>query len=81
MGFFFVVVYFLSFSKGFLGVSDVKESTCNEGDPSLIPGFGRYPAGGHGNPLRYSCLDNSMDGGARWPTDHEVTRSRTRLSE
>ena len=64
MGFFFVVVYFLSFSKGFLGVSDVKESTCNEGELSSIPGLGRYPAGGRGNPFPYSCLENSLSEGA-----------------
>ena len=41
-----------------------KESTCNAGDPSLIPGSGRSPGGGHGNPLQYSCLENPMDRGA-----------------
>ena len=44
--------------------SDVKESTCNERDLNLIPGLGRSPAGGHGNPLPYPCPENSMDGGA-----------------
>ena len=39
--------------------SDGKESTCNAGDLSLIPGLGRSPGGGHGNPLLYSCLENS----------------------
>ena len=43
---------------GFPGSSAGKESACNEGDPSLIPGLGRSPRGGHGNPLQYSCLDN-----------------------
>ena len=43
-------------------------------DSSLIPGLGRYPGGGHGNPLQYSCLENPMDRGA-WPaTVHGVTR-------
>ena len=37
----------------------VKESTCNMGDPGLIPGLGKAPGGGHGNPLQYSCLENS----------------------
>ena len=43
---------------GFPGGSDGKESTCNEGDLVLIPGFGRSPEGGHGNPLQYFCLEN-----------------------
>ena len=42
----------------FLGVSDLKEFTCNAGDLGLIPGLGRSPGGGHGNPLQYSCLEN-----------------------
>ena len=41
-----------------------KESTCNAGDLGLIPGLGRSPGGGHGNPLQYSCLENPMDRGA-----------------
>ena len=43
---------------GFLGSSDGKESTCNTGDLGSIPGLGRPPGGGHGNPLQYSCLEN-----------------------
>ena len=45
-----------------------------------IPGLGRSSEGGNGNPLQYSCLGNPMDRGAWWATVHEVTRSRTRLS-
>ena len=45
---------FLSFPGG----SDSKESACNEGDLGSIPGSGRSPGGGHGNPLQYSCLEN-----------------------
>ena len=41
-----------------------KESSCNAGDPGLIPGLGRAPGEGNGNPLQYSCLENSMDRGA-----------------
>ena len=44
------------------GGSDGKDSACNAGDPSLIPGLGRSSGGGNGNPLQYSCLENSMDG-------------------
>ena len=43
---------------GFSGVSDGKESACNAGDLSSIPGLGRSPGGGHGNLLQYSCLEN-----------------------
>ena len=49
---------------GFPGGSDGKETTCNMRDLSLIPGLGRSPGGGHGNPLKYSCLENPMDRGA-----------------
>ena len=56
---------------GFLGGSDGKESTCNVGDLASIPGLGRSPGGGHGNPLRYSCLENphglrSLEGYSPW---------------
>ena len=43
---------------GFPGGSDSKESTWKEGDLGLIPGLRRFPGGGHGNPLQYSCLEN-----------------------
>ena len=49
--------------RGFPGGSDGKESTCSEGDLGLIPGLGQSPGEGHGNPLQYSCLKNSMDRG------------------
>ena len=48
----------------FLGSSDGKESACNAGDPGSIPGLGRSPGEGNGNPLQYSCLENTMDKGA-----------------
>ena len=44
---------------GFLDGSDDKESACNSGDLGSNPGLGRSPGGGHGNPLQYSCLENS----------------------
>ena len=44
--------------KGFPGGSDGKEYACNAGDLGLIPGLGRSPGGGHGNPLQYSYLEN-----------------------
>ena len=57
---------------GFLGGSDGKESTCNAGDPGLIPGLGGSPGEGNGYPFQYSCLENSMDRGAWWVTVHGV---------
>ena len=59
------------------GGPDGKESACNVGDLGLIPGLGRSPGGGHGNPLQYSCLENSMDRGAWRATVHGVAKSRT----
>ena len=51
-------------SMGFPGGSDDKASVCNAGDLGSIPGLERSPGEGSGNPLQYSCLENSMDGGA-----------------
>ena len=64
----------------FSGGSDSKESVCNVGDLGSIPGSGRYPEEGNGNPLQYSRLENPMDRGARQATVHGVTKSRTRLT-
>ena len=62
---------------GFPGGSDDKESTCNARDLGSIPGLGRSPGEGNGYPLRYSCLENSMDRGAWWSTVHGVAKSQT----
>ena len=62
---------------GFPGGADCKESACNAGDSGLIPGLGRPPGERNGNPLQYSCLENSLDRGAWGATVHEVTKSRT----
>ena len=51
-------------SLDFPGGSDGKASAYNLGDPGSIPGLGRSPAEGNGNPLQYSCLENAMGGGA-----------------
>ena len=59
----------------------VKMSAYSVRDLGLIPGFGRSPGEGNGNPLWYICLENSMDGGAWWATVHGVTKSQTRLSD
>ena len=48
----------------YFGGSDGKASACNAGDLGSIPGLGRSPGEGNGNPLQYTCLENSMDGGA-----------------
>ena len=55
-------------------------SAYNAGDPGSIPGSGRSPGEGNGNPLQYSCLENSMGGGGWWATVCGVTKSQTRLS-
>ena len=53
----------------------VKKSACNMEDPGSIPGSGRSPGEGNGNPFQYSCLENSMDRGAWWATVHGITES------
>ena len=70
----------LDLTWDFPGGSDGKVSACNAGDSGSIPGLGRSPGEGNGNPLQYSCLENSMDGGAWWAIVHGVTKSRTQLS-
>ena len=65
---------------GFPGGSVGKASACNAEDLGLIPGSGSSPGEGNGNPLQYSCLENSMDGGACWAAVHGAAKSRTRLS-
>ena len=65
---------------GFPSDSDGKESAGNARDLSSIPGLGRSPGEGNGNPLQYSCLENSMDRGFWWATVYGITRSQTRLS-
>ena len=69
---------------GFLGGSVVKNppaSAGDAGDLGSIPGSGRSPGEGNGNPLQYSCLGNPMDRGAWGATVHGVAKSRTRLSD
>ena len=65
--------------RGTALVAQMVESACNAGDPSLIPGLGRSPGEGNGNPLQYSCLENSKDRGAWWVIIHRVAKSQTRL--
>ena len=59
----------------FPGGKDDKESACNAGNLDLIPGSGRSPGEGNGNPLQYSCLENPMVRGTWWATVHGVAKS------
>ena len=68
------------YSVGFPGSSDGKASAYNAGDPGSIPGSGRSPGEGNGDPLQYSGLEKSMDRGAQWTTVHGAVKS-TRLSK
>ena len=63
-----------------LGGPDGKESACNVGDPSSIPGSGRSPGEGNGNPFQYSCLENSMVRGTGQAPVHGVAKNWTQLS-
>ena len=81
---------------GFAGGLDSKESTCHVGDlvtqavqnlPAMqetrvcFLGWEDPPGEGNGNPLQYSCLENSMDRGTWWATVHGIVKSQTRLSD
>ena len=69
----------LSLHKNFPGGSDGKVSVYNVGDLGSIPGLGRFSGEGNGNPLQYSCLENSMDIGARCPWGHKESDTTERL--
>ena len=60
--------------KGFPPSSVGKESVCNAGDTGSIPGWGKSPGEGNGNPLQYSCLEKPVDRGTWWATVHGVAR-------
>ena len=64
---------------GFPGGSDGKVSACNVGDPGSIPGLGRSPGEGNGNPIQYACLENPRDRGSWWAAVCGVAQSRTQL--
>ena len=66
--------------KGFPGGLYGKESACNAGDLGSISGWGRSPGDGNGNPLQYSCLENSMNRGAWRATVHGVAKSQTQMN-
>ena len=65
------------YHMGFPGGSDGKEYACNAGDLDSIPGSGRSPGEGNGNPLQYFCLANPTDTGAWWATAHAIAKSQT----
>ena len=79
---FFVQIKFVNFNlvMSFPCSSVGKESACSAGDPGSIPGLGRSPGEGNGNPLQYPCLENLMDRGTWWIAVHGVAKSRARLS-
>ena len=64
----------------FPGNWDGKESACNARDLGLIPGWGSCPGEGNGDPLQYSCLQNSMDRGAWWPMGGKESNTTERLT-
>ena len=66
---------------GFPGGSVVKNPPTNAEDVGSIPGWGRSPGGGHGNPLQYSCLENPMDRGAWCATVHRVAKRHDRATQ
>ena len=72
-------------TEGFPGGASGKEPTCQcrrrIRDTGSIPGSGKSPGGGHGKPVQYFCLKNSMDRGVGRATVHGVTKSRTRLKQ
>ena len=70
----------LLYSTGFPGSSDGKEAACKEGDQGLVPGSGRSPGEGNGNPFQYSCLENSKERGAWCAIVDRVTKKWTQLS-
>ena len=65
--------------SGFPGGSVVKNPPANAGDMGLIPGSGRSPGEGNGNPLQYTCLGNPMARKALWTTLHGIAKSQTPL--
>ena len=78
---FFFFFKSLRHSRGFPSGSDSKESACNARDLGSIPESGRSPGERNGNPLQYSCLENSRDRGAWRVTVHGVAKSQTQLSD
>ena len=80
MRYFISLVHYLIVGEP-AGGSDGKESACNAGDLDSIPGLGKSPRAGHGNPLQYSCLENPTDRGGWRAAVLGVAQSQTRLSD
>ena len=74
-------IYPIVLGSGFSGSSGSKESACYAGHPGSIPGSGRSPGEGNGNPLHDSCLGNPMNRGTWLVTVHEVTKTRIQLND
>ena len=70
----------MSFPDG-SAVNNLPANAGDAGDVDLIPGPGRSPGGGNGNPLQYSCLENPMNKGTRRATVQGVAKRRTQLSD
>ena len=69
--------YIYKAGQGFPGGSEVENPPANAGDSGSVPGLGRSPGEGNGNPLQYSCLGNPIDRGTWWATVYGVSRSQT----
>ena len=80
LGFANIYLNVSSAGMGLPGGSDGKQSACNTGDPSPIPGLGRSPEKGNSKPLQYSCLENSMNRDAWHTRVHGVAKSRSWLT-
>ena len=76
-----IITDYCANNEGFPGGSVVKNPPANVGDVGSIPGLGRSPREGNGNPLQYTCLENLMDRGAWWAAVHGITKSRAQLSD
>ena len=74
------LVFFLKILRVAQLVKNLPSNVGDVGDVGLIPGLGRFPGVGNGNPLQYSCLENSMDRETWWATLHGVTKSWTQMS-
>ena len=74
---FLLIFYFPNLPLGSPGGIVVKNVPANAGDTGSVPGWGRSAAVGNSNPLKYSCLENSMNRGAWWATVHGVIKSQT----
>ena len=76
-----IICIYLVNKESFLSGAVVKCLLVNDEDAGSIPGLGRSPGVGNGNPFQYSCLGNPTDRGAWQASDHGVTKSQTRLSD